>query len=575
MVEKKEVVVKEESELDKVKSRLREIILLSPLEQEDAVKELAKTSGRKIVRLNEQMKVFISEKKDEEEEDVEDEDETFIQTATLTYKTKYGIKVHIPNATKYIMNNFDFNFKTVWHKAGETVYSWNGKLYNASGKEIIKTKLEELTSIHCRSTDATEVFEKIKRKTATPKEAFDVDRRYINFSNGVYDIFERKLVSHNPSFLFRNILELVYDPTKDCPTFKKFITEAMYPEDIPVMQEFYGFCLFRNYFIKKGAICVGPKDTGKTLNQKVLIKFVGEENKCGLSLQKISSGNNFAKIAMKDKLLNAYDDLSSEDLGDGGGFKLATGGGFISAEEKFGDTCEFKSFAKQFFCCNKIPPVKDNNDPAYYDRWLIFQFDNVPDKIDPFLFEKMTTQDELSGILNWALEGLGRLLQNSVFSYKKDADQIKVIMERSGNVLGPFVQDVLVKDENSEITKEAMYELYSEYMKDKDFQKLSKEQLGRRLGQVANFIQSKRDSDNRYWKGAKVSQKYENVLNKFLQSIKNDNNDTLDTSSKFIGNIGKNKNTNEISDSPYKDMLCEKASQVSPTELKGLMEDME
>jgi len=431
----------------------------------------------------------------------------------LIIKGKYGEKVNIPVATQYVLNNYDYHFKTIWGKGTESVYAWDGKRYKPNGKEIIKTKVELLTQAHCTSKDADEVYNKIKRKTSVTREVFEnIPLRYINLENGVFDLVEKKLIPHNPDKFFRTIIPVDYNPDAGCPMFLKFMEEILYPEDIPVMQEFYGFCLYREYFIKKGMICYGPKDTGKTLNLKILIKFIGEHNKCGLSLQKISSSDKFSKMALKDKFLNAYDDLSSEDLADGGGFKLATGGGYISAEEKFGESCEFRSYGKQFFCCNKIPPVKDNNDPAYFDRWIPIRFENIAENLDPFLYEKLTTPEEMSGILNWALEGLYRLLENKKFSYNRSAEQIKLIMERSGNSLSSFVQDVLIMDLNSKISKEAMFELYLEYMKDKtDFPKLSKEQLGRRLGKTATFITDKRDKE-RYWGNVSVNHKYQDLL---------------------------------------------------------------
>lgn len=490
------------------------------------------------------------------------------ESRPLVDMTMHGMRVNIPNVAQYILENNDFNFKTVWHKSGETVYAWNGKIYLPNGKEIIKTEVERLTHIYCKASDATEVFEKIKRKTATDKSEFNVDERYINLNNGIYDLEEKKLIPHNPKFLFKHFIPVNFNKESDCPNFKKFLEEALYPDDIPVMQEFYGFCLYRNYFIKKGLICHGQPDTGKTLNQKVLIKFIGEENKAGLSLQKISSNNNFAKIALKDKHLNAFDDLSSEDLSDGGGFKLATGGGYISAEEKFGDTCEFMSYAKQFFCCNKIPPVKDNNDPAYFNRWIVIQFDNVPEKIDTKLYEKLTTEEELSGILNWALDGLYRLLKNNQFSYNKNAEQIKIMMERSGNPLASFVQDVLIKKEDGEISKEDMYQVYCDYLKDKDVVRLSKEQLGRRLPQTINYIQSKRDAKERFWSGVAIRSEFM----KKLEEIKNSSHNQAD-----INQFDK-KDTifnNQYKDIVYPIRFSEKSLKCHKEDINKIMEDLE
>ena len=131
---------------------------------------------------------------------------------------------------------------------------------------------------------------------------------------------------------------------------------------------------------------MGKKDTGKTITLNALTSFIGEFNKTGLSLQKISNGTDFNRLSLKDKYSNIYDDLSSKDLNDGGNFKVATGGGFISGEEKFGDYSQFENYAKLTFATNKIPPVKDNDDMAYYSRWIVLRYDNLPEK-KRFIFE--------------------------------------------------------------------------------------------------------------------------------------------------------------------------------------------
>ena len=56
---------------------------------------------------------------------------------------------------------------------------------------------------------------------------------------------------------------------------------------------------------------------------------------------------------------------------------------------------------------------------------MILKFDNVPDKLDPFLRKKLWTNEEMSGILNWALEGLYKLLDNGKFSYTKTPEEVK------------------------------------------------------------------------------------------------------------------------------------------------------
>ncbi len=460
---------------------------------------------------------------------------------------------------------------TVYNKRGEEMWYNDGKIYKANGREVLSVEVETLIESYAKNSVVQEVLGKIKRLTNIPREDFENKDPYlIPLSNGIYDFNQNKLIKFEPTHYFKIQIPIEYKPKAKCDNFLKFLDEVLYPEDIPLMQEWFGFCLFRKYFIKKACIWLGDKDTSKTTLLEILIKFIGEKNKTGVSLQKITGHNDFHKLSLKNRLLNAYDDLTSKDLSDGGGLKVATGGGHITAEEKFGDTLEFLNFAKHVFTANKIPPIKDNDDDAYFDRWLVFQFDNVVEKKDPFILDKLTKPGELSGILNWALKGLKRLLDNKKFCYMKTSIETKALMERSSTPLVDFISECLEKSDDERISKDDMYMLYSIYSDDLDKPKLSKTQLGRQIPIYAKFISDKRDKE-RYWAGVKVK---ENWKEKFDKKLSNFNDkiptkkerglsnfthklDTLDTSKNNMSYDSKKSNGKMI------DMGFKKASKVS------------
>ena len=60
--------------------------------------------------------------------------------------------------------------------------------------------------------------------------------------------------------------------------------------------------------------------------------------------------------------------------------------------------------------------------------WVGLKFHNVPEKLDPFLRNKLWADDEMSGMLNWALEGLYEILEKGEFNYNKTSDEIKTMM---------------------------------------------------------------------------------------------------------------------------------------------------
>lgn len=461
-------------------------------------------------------------------------EKSYAKSEFLITHPKFGFKY--PNEdklAKYLISKY--KFQTIYGKKSEEFYAFDGRIYTTEkAREIIKTECETILQEYCKSKNVTEVLEKVKRSTAVDRKIFDnIPLKYIPFDNGILNLEENKIYPYDPKYPFRFVIPVKYDITSTCPVFIKFLEETLLPEDISVLQEWFGFSLYRAYFIKKGLICNGLKDTGKTVLLKVLIRFIGQYNTCGISLQRITSEDTFALAELYCKHQNVYDDLSSKDLNNGGGFKIATGGGYITGEYKFGDNFGFLNYAKQTFACNKIPPIQDD-DGAYLERWMPIPFLNqVPEnEQDNFLFDKLTTENELSGILNWALQGLQRLLKNGRFSYSRTKEEVRKIMESSGNPLIQFGDDCLIEATGQKITKESMFELYTLWANKTNSPRISKEQLGRRLESSIKYIIAKVGAKERFWENVCV-----NYESKFLKSL---DLDTIDTFKKNMRDRGIN-----------------------------------
>lgn len=398
-----------------------------------------------------------------------------------------------------------FSIKTIAEKSGET-YIFDNGIYKP-GLPLIKKEIQGRLELKATINLKNEILDQIKDLTTIERNEFEVNRNFINLRNGIYDLENRNLLSHNSSFLFLHQIPIIYDPSKDCPNIMNFLKQMLAEEDLFVMQEWFGFCLYRKYFIKKALILVGERDTGKTTLINLMINFIGSNNVSGISLQRVGSDTDrFSRAGLYQKHLNIYDDLSSRDLTDQGGFKIATGGGFISAEFKFGNPFIFENFAKLTFACNQIPSVKDTRDDAYFSRWIVIPFNNQIQNPDKFILQKLTTLDELSGLFNWALEGLYRLLENEEFSYRKDPDEIKMEMLRSGSVIANFVYDCCEREDEAWISKDELYSSFVNYAERKGKPIYSMDKFCKDLPKYANYLY-----DSKGQEGGKRSGGWRNV----------------------------------------------------------------
>lgn len=253
--------------------------------------------------------------------------------------------------------------------------------------------------------DVEEVLGHIRRLTYHTRDEFDADRFVLNLKNGFLYLRDYVLKPHSPGYLSLVRLPVAYDQGATCPEIEKFMGQVMFADDVNLAQEWFGFCLWREYTIKKALLLVGEGNNGKSVWLDVLRAFLGQENVTARSLQELET-NRFAKADLYMRLACIFADLPDIALRHTGTFKLLTGRDLLTAERKFRNGFPFENFAKLSFSCNKIPETRDDTD-AFFLRWLILTFPNTfsGDSDRKRLIDKLTTPEELSGLFNGRSRG--------------------------------------------------------------------------------------------------------------------------------------------------------------------------
>lgn len=395
-------------------------------------------------------------------------------------------------------------------------------------KEYTRKLLEEMYTPDL----VNKVISKIETDTFIEQdEFFSKQNEYPNLipvTNGVLNIDTRELQPHNPKYCFFNKLPITYDPEAECFNIRKFI-ESVIPneEDILTLQEFYGSCLLKEYRYEKCLLVTGGGSNGKSKTLELLKYLLGIENIAEISPQSIEE-DMFAKGELVNKMANISGDISSKALSNTGDFKDLTGRGLIMAARKFKTRVKFTNYAKFIFSANEVPITYDLSD-GFFRRWIIIDFpyrfldpediaevsNEDKDKVkikDPEIISNLINAPELSGFLNWCLDGYERLRQNKKFSNSQTIMKVKQMWIRKSSSIQAFLLDCVEEDYEGMISKPDFKNSYVLYCRRHKIRPVSDKIIHKMLTTeyTVHEVQPFNNGEDRirYWKGIKFKNSF-------------------------------------------------------------------
>ena len=329
------------------------------------------------------------------------------------------------------------------------------------------------------------VLDKVNVDTLIEQEEYfqEADSRYIPMLNGVYDLEAKKVIPHPRDQRFFNRIPVEYDENADCPNFKKHLNEVLIDDkDILQMQEIFGFSLYRDYCFEKSFLWIGDGRNGKGKTGEVLGKLVGVKNVVSVNMHSITQ-NRFSAVNLHRKYVNLVGEMEQKEISATDMFKAVTGGDRITADRKNLSAMGFRNYAKWINMANEIPDIRDKTF-AFFNRVELISFPYTfipkteydllsPEQIekgkfkiaDPEHIRKLTTEDEIRGVFNWALEGLYRLFRNRGFTTSKTTEETKMLILRKSNNFLEFKDKYLTEDWDSWIPKKELRYAYMMHCK--------------------------------------------------------------------------------------------------------------
>jgi putative DNA primase/helicase len=272
---------------------------------------------------------------------------------------------------------------------------------------------------------------------------------------------------HDPATGMRHVLNVSYIPKATCPEYdaavKQIFERAEYPRTlIAFFEELMGYSIQLRRDIALIVLMTGKGNNGKTSLIRLLVELVGSDFVHSGRIDELE-GARFAIGNLFGKLLFVDDDVRAGAKLPDGALKKLSEGKLLTGEQKFKPAFSFINRAFPILLCNNLPSLADLSH-GMMRRLHVVPFDRIfaESEIDRHLFEGII-ENELSGVLNRALEGWKRLKQRTRFPPSKDMRRARHELLVHANPLKGFLDDCCEPVPRGKVTLQAFYDAYREW----------------------------------------------------------------------------------------------------------------
>jgi P4 family phage/plasmid primase-like protien len=345
----------------------------------------------------------------------------------------------------------------------DALYSYTSDygIYEQRGEVVVRKRLVNELREQYSVREHTEVCEQIRGRSYVRELGGPAGLLCVG--NGVIDLETEQLADHSPEHEFIGRSPVEYDPEADCPLWREFLQDVVpISADRDKLQEYVGYCLMHwGLPYHKALFLVGPQASGKSTFLDTVRSLLGEDTVASLTPQEMVD-ERFSAADLHGAWANIRGDIPSGLIENAGTFKEIVAGDEIKAERKFEDPFSFNPTAKHMFSANQLPDASVDDD-AFFRRILLVPFPtSVPkSERDPSLPDRL--DDELSGIMNWALDGYKRLQEQQRFTADRDPGATRDTWEMWGSTIEQFKQTCLEMDPKEHVPKSDVYSAYVQY----------------------------------------------------------------------------------------------------------------
>lgn len=398
--------------------------------------------------------------------------------------------------------------------------------------QLISNAKDELRPYNLTQAKKSTIIEIMKSQTFVSIDEFNKNDNRICVLNGhiVLDKFKEEwefwghfTSKENPYKTFIQI-PVNYDPEAECLIIDQFLSDVFGFNTVPLIYEMLAYFLMPHVKYQKAFILYGPPSTGKTTFYDLISAFYNKL-KYFSELRLHELGIQFEMQNLMNKLVNYFDDLTEQYIGDTEAFRRIVTNNYLDSAVKFvNGHIQWRNRTKLVFSCNTLPKVKKTEGDAFYRRWVLIPCFTVFKDVDIMtqedlndltvkekdynILENMCVEKEFSGLLNNILKAWLRLEKRGYFPKEwNNIDYIKGLWMIDVNYVKLFVDKCCIVGVNEESDYNLFFHTLNKFREDNNAKTISKHSCTQWLQRIDGIKKKRKTGGDYYYEGISIKDK--------------------------------------------------------------------
>ncbi|QJD91686.1 DNA primase [Duganella dendranthematis] len=243
---------------------------------------------------------------------------------------------------------------------------------------------------------------------------------YVKICDGVPSLSDA-----DPAMGLRHVLSCAFDTAEQSsPCFSRFIQQVLPDAEVRArVQEYVGYTLTSDTRYQRAQLWLGSGANGKGVLANIVQALHGRAEAV-----RLDELDGFGLSALVGASLIYSDEVPQGAIQEQV-LKSAIAGERIYIDRKYKEPVSARLRGKWLVLGNHLPLIRDHS-TGFWRRWDVVPFNITisEENRDPILAERII-ENELGGVLTWALEGLIRLQKRGGFSANVPAAMAELIQE--------------------------------------------------------------------------------------------------------------------------------------------------